>query len=246
VNGASILQTIDETARSVLGAVTPLALLFLAFQALLLKLPTREVARILGGTLIAACGLFLFLIGVTLAFLPFGALIGKAIAALPHPALVAAIGLLLGFVTTWGEPAVRILAKEVEDASAGSIHRSMVLVAVCVGVAVAVGAGLLRIVLDVPVGWILVPGYLLVLVAMRFSDKAFVAVAADAGGVATGPLANSFLLALAIGVASATEGADLLLHGLGLVSLIALAPILSIMTLGLIMRSRIRAEPPGK
>jgi len=77
-------------------------------------------------------------------------------------------------------------------------------------------------------------------------DKAFVAVAADAGGVATGPLANSFLLALALGLASAADGADPLLDGLGLVALIALAPILSVMTLGLVIRWRTRPEHSRK
>ena len=243
----SFLELLVGTARSVAGAVAPLVVLFLVFQALLLRLPTREVARILGGTLLAAAGLLLFLTGVSLAFLPFGTLIGRAIGVLPHPALLLAVGIVLGFVTTWGEPAVRILADQAEEASGGSIRRSLVLVTICVGVAVSVGIGLLRIAYDVPVGWILVPGYVLALVLMRFSDKAFVAIAADAGGVATGPLANSFLLSLALGVASAMEGADLLLNGLGLVALIALAPILSIMTLGLVVRRRTQpASQTGK
>ena len=80
---------------------------------------------------------------------------------------------------------------------------------------------------------------------MALSDKAFVAIAADAGGVATGPLANSFLLALALGMASARDGQDPLLHGLGLVALIALAPILSIMALGLLIRRHTKTRRPS-
>ncbi len=246
MSGAGLLALAGDTARSVAVAVTPLLLVFLVFQALLLKLPQREVVRILGGTLVAALGLWLFLTGVALAFLPFGTLIGRAVATLPHPALMLGVGLVLGFVTTWGEPAVRILADEVQDASGGSIHRTMVLLTICAGVAVSVGLGVLRIALELPMAWLLVPGYAIALVLMRFSDKAFVAVAADAGGVATGPLANSFLLALALGLASAADGADPLLDGLGLVALIALAPILSVMTLGLVIRWRTRPEHSRK
>lgn len=238
MTGPALLHLLADTAHSVVVAVVPLVLVFLVFQALLLKLPAREVARILKGTLAAALGLFLFLVGVSLAFLPFGTLIGEAVAALPHPAWMLVIGLVLGFVTTWGEPAVRILAGEVEDASGGSIRRRLVLATICAGVAVSVGLGMLRIALDVPVAYLLVPGYALALVLMPFSDKAFVAIGADAGGVATGPLANSFLLALALGLAAAAEQANPLLHGLGLVALIALAPILSVMMLGLVIRWR--------
>lgn len=238
LNDPGLLESLIDTAHSVVVAVVPLVLVFLVFQALLLKLPPREVARILQGTLLAALGLFLFLAGVSMALLPFGALIGKAVAALPHPGLMLLVGIVLGFVTTWGEPAVRILAGEVEDASGGSLRRSLVLATVCAGVAVSVGIGMLRLVLNLPVAYLLVPGYTLALVLMWFSDKSFVAVAADAGGVATGPLANSFLLALALGMASTDGQADPLVDGLGLVALIALAPILSVMLLGLIVRLR--------
>ena len=77
---------------------------------------------------------------------------------------------------------------------------------------------------------------------MWFSDRGFVSIATDAGGVATGPLANSFLLALAFGTSSAM-GQDPLVHGLGLVALIALARILSVMLLGLLVRRKARKEP---
>ena len=235
MNGMPLFDLLAATAGSVVLAVAPLAFLFLVFQVLFLRLPVAEVSRILAGTLVAAVGLFLFLLGVSLAFLPFGRLIGEAVATLTPTWLVVPFGLALGFVTTWGEPAVRILAGEVEDASSGSIHRGLVLIAISAGVAVSVGLGLLRIGYGIPLAYLLVPGYALVLVIMGFSDKAFVAIAADAGGVATGPLANSFLLALALGASAGMEG-DPLVHGFGLVALIALAPILSVMTLGLLIR----------
>jgi hypothetical protein len=103
-------------AWSVAVAVLPLAGLFLLFQSLFLKLPRREVSRILTGTIIAAAGLFLFLMGVGIGFMPFGRAIGEAVGALPQKWLLVPFGLVLGFVTTWGEPSVRILADQVEDA----------------------------------------------------------------------------------------------------------------------------------
>jgi len=216
-------------------AVLPLVASFLVFQALFLRLPRGEVARVLRGTLLASAGLFLFLVGINVGFLPFGRAIGEAVGTLPPEALLP-FGLVLGFVTTWGEPSVRILADQIEEASAGSIRGTWVHYAVCVGVALAVALGLLRIVYDIPLLWLLLPGYLVVLAMMWLSDAQFVAVAADAGGVATRPLANTFLLALAFGAASAVAGRDPLLHGLGLVSLIALAPVISVMVLGALVR----------
>ena len=242
MSDAPVLSDLGRTAWSVALAVLPLVALFMVFQLLFLRLPARELSRILTGTLVASAGLFLFLLGVTIGFLPFGRAIGEAIGSVSQKWLLVPFGLILGFVTTWGEPAVRVLADQVEEASTGSIRRAVVLAAICLGVAVAVGIGLLRIAYGVPLLWLLVPGYGLAIALLWFSDKGFVSIAVDAGGVATGPLANSFLLALAIGASSAL-GRDPLVHGLGLVSLIALAPIVSVMLLGLLVRLKERKEP---
>ncbi|HET8748998.1 MAG TPA: DUF1538 domain-containing protein [Ramlibacter sp.] len=246
MKAAAWLEQMLETGWSVLLAIVPLALVFLVFQALFLRMPAKEVLRILLGTALAALGLFLFLLGVGLAFLPFGRITGEALGALPQQWLVVPLGVLLGFVTTWGEPAVRILADQVEEASGGSIRRSLVLATVCVGVALAVGLGLFRIDHEVPLLVLLVPGYGIMLGAMWLCRTEFVAIGADAGGVATGPLANSFLLALAFGASSTMGGQDPLVHGLGLVALIALAPALSVTLLGIVVgRKEQRKESPS-
>jgi hypothetical protein len=237
-----MLNEIRATAVSVAIAVLPLAVLFASFQVLLLKLPHRDFRNILTGTAISAAGLFLFLLGVGVGFLPLGQAIGEALGALPQAWLLLPAGLFLGFVTTWSEPAVRILADQVEEASNGSIRRSIVLYAICAGVAVSVGMGLLRIGYEIPILYLLVPGYLLVIAIMWFSPKEFVSIAVDAGGVATGPLANTFLLALGLGASASVDGQDPVIYGLGLVALIALAPILSVMTLGLLVGRKERRK----
>lgn len=237
-----LVDEIQEAAASVLMAVLPLAALFVAFQVLLLRLPRRDFRNILTGTLLSAAGLFLFLLGVGIGFLPVGRAIGEALGGLTHKWLLVPAGLFLGFVTTWGEPAVRILADQVEGASNGAIRRSVVLYTVCVGVALWVGLGMLRIAYSIPILYLLVPGYLLVILVMWFSDKNFIGIAVDAGGVATGPLANTFLLALALGASAAVGNQDPLVHGLGLVSLIAVAPVISLMALGFLIRRKERRK----
>ncbi len=236
MNDAPFVAELIRTARGVALAVLPLAALFAVFQLLFLRLPRTEIARIITGTLMASVGLFLFLLGASVAFMPFGRMIGETFGSMSQIWLLPIFGAVLGFVTTWGEPAVRILADQVEQASTGAIRQGVVLIAVCIGVAVAVGIGVLRIVYDLPLVWILVPGYALAIGLIWLSDRTFVAIAVDSGGVATGPLANTFLLALAFGVAAAVPDRDPLVHGLGLVALIALAPIISVMLLGLIVR----------
>lgn len=226
----------QDTILSVVQAVLPLVVLFIIFQVLWLKLPRNYVTNVLKGTLIAALGLLLFLQGVRVGFMPFGQLIGEALGSLPQKWLLAPFGFVLGLLTTWGEPSVRILADQVEEASGGTIPQTTVVLTISIGVGLVVGLGTLRIAFGIPLTYIVVPGYILSIVIMFFADKEFVAIAVDSSGVATGPMANTFLLALGLGIASAIEGADPLTSGLGLMGLIALAPIISIMILGFFFR----------
>ncbi len=232
----NIFYDLQNTVFSVLTAILPLVVLFAIFQVLMLRLPRAYVLNILKGTLLASVGLLLFLQGVHIGFLPFGQAIGKSLGGIPHKWLLAPFGFLFGFFTTWGEPSVRILSDQVEKASGGSIRKSTVLYAICLGVAFIVSIGMVRIAYGIPLLYILIPGYIFVLITIWFSDKEFLSVAIDAGGVATGPMANTFLLALALGLSSTMGDRDPVIHGLGLVALIALAPIISVMLLGFVLK----------
>lgn len=236
----NIFNVVVSTAQGVIEAVLPLLTILAMFQVFFLKLPTTYLVTLLKGSLLSALGLWLFLLGVQIGFLPYGHAIGEALGGFSNKWLVIPFGLLLGFVTTWSEPAVRVLCHQVEDASARFIRSKEVLVAICIGVSIFVALGLARIVYDIPILYILVPGYVLAFVLVWLTDREFVGVAFDAGGVATGPMSNTFLLGLGLGLASVASGGNLVIYGLGLVALIALAPIISVMALGVIIRVKVR------
>lgn len=240
MNEITIFSGMGTTALSVVQAVLPLVAILMIFQVLFLKLPRSYVINLLKGTLISSVGLLLFLQGVQTGFLPFGQAIGGALGSFEQKWLLLPIGFLLGFFTAFGEPAVRVLCNQVEEASAGSINKTAVLYAICVGVAIFVALGMVRIIYSIPLIYILVPGYSIAILMLWFSQKAFVSIAFDAGGVATGPITNTFLLGLGLGVASVNGDRDLITYGFGLAALISLAPIISVMAVGIIIRIRIR------
>ena len=236
----TIISDFIDTLLSVVKALLPLVSLFLIFQFLFLKLPRRYIFNLLKGTLLAVVGLLLFLEGVRIGFLPAGQAIGETLGNITWKWLLIPFGFFIGFLTTWTEPAVRILCDQVEKASAAAIRKSVILYVICAGVALFVGLGMAKIIYGIPLLYIVVPGYIIVLIMLWFSDKQFLSVAFDAGGVATGPMAVTFLMAIAIGISSTIEGRDPVIHGFGLIALIALAPIISVMAMGLVVRIRIR------
>ncbi|MDD4859044.1 MAG: DUF1538 domain-containing protein [Dehalococcoidales bacterium] len=240
MNGITILDNLGATAFGVLEAVLPLLAIFGVLQGFFLKMPRSYLVTLLKGIFISSIGLIIFLQGAQSGFLPFGKAIGQAIGSSSIRWLAIPFGLFLGFFTTWGEPAVRVLCNQVETASSGSIHKMTVLFTICFGTAFFVALGMARVVYSIPLQYILIPGYSLVILMLWFTEKNFIGFAFDAGGISTGPITNTFLLSLGIGLSSVNGNQTPLVHGLGLISLIALAPIISLMGLGIIIRVKTR------
>lgn len=238
---AAFLAGIGQVALEVVQALLPLVIFFSVFQVLYLKLPRVYVVNLAKGILLASLGMVLFLQGVNVAFLPAGREIGEALAAFDQRWLLIPFGFFLGFLATYAEPAVRVLGYQVEESSSGYIGESLILYTLSLAVAVSVSLGMGRLVYGIPLLWLLIPGYLLVIVLLLFTDKEFVGIAFDSGSVATGPMAVTFLLSLAVGVAAGIEGRNPVVDGFGLIALIALAPILSVLMLGILYR-RTRGE----
>ncbi len=230
------LHVVQEVAMALL----PLIVILLIFQ-LVLRLPWDEISRILIGVVLSFAGLALFLQGVNVGFMPTGSSIGEHIGTLEHNWVVIPIGLLLGFVTVIAEPAVRVLTYEVEQVSGGYVSQKVLLYTLSIGVAVSIGLAMARIVYGIPLMYMLIPGYAITLLMTRFTSETFISMAFDSGGVATGPMTVTFILAMAVGVATGIEGRDPMLDGFGLVALVALAPILSVLLLGFFL-GRKRSE----
>lgn len=225
----------------VLAAVLPLVVVALVAQLALLRLPPDDLKRLGLGLLFSMIGLTFFLHGVHLGFMPAGAEIGASLAGSAYAWVLVPLGLWLGTVAAVAEPAVLVLADEVEKVSAGSIKRGFLLPVLAAGVGLIVGVAMLRVLIDIPLMAILLPGYVLAFIMIPFVSQSFTSIAFDSGVVATGPMTATFVLALAVGAAEAL-GRDPLISGFGLVALVAMAPILSIMLVGVIMRLRERSH----
>lgn len=220
----------------VLQALLPLVVFFIIFQLLYLKFPSSQLVKLFLGISMTALGMILFLYGVYNGFFPVGFEIGSFFGRMENKWVMIPVGFVLGFLATFAEPAVRVLCYQIEKSSSGYIQSKLMLYTLSFSVAVFVAIAMAKLVYGIPFLHIIVPGYLFALVLMWFSDKDFIAIAFDAGGVATGPMAVTFLMSMAVGVASSQEGRDPIIDGFGMIAMIALAPIIFVMLLGVYMR----------
>lgn len=237
-----IFQGFGSILLEVALALLPLILFFGAFQLFMLKLPRERVLQTGLGFILTFFGLAFFLQGVHIGFMPFGEMMGAELGSWNQRWAIIPIGFLLGFVATFAEPAVRIMNEEVDRETGGYISSKVMLYTLSTGVGLSIALSMVRILTGWSIWYFILPGYLIALILIFFSTRTFVAIAFDSGGVATGPMTVTFIVSVAVGIASVTEGRDPLIDGFGMIALVALTPIIAVLLVGLIF-TRKAGEP---
>ena len=224
---------IPEYLKEVAIGLLPIVAFFFVFQLFGSKLTKQAIGRIIVGIVYTYVGLVLFLLGVNVGFLEVGSQIGNAIGELSYSWIAVPIGFILGFFVVAAEPAVHVLTKQVFEITSGAIPQKALRLSLMIGVGISVALAMLRIILNIPIMYFLIPGYAIALILTFFVPDMFTAIAFDSGGVASGAMTASFLLPLALGLCTSVGG-DLATQGFGLVAMVAMTPLITIQVLGLI------------
>lgn len=218
-------------------ALLPILIMFLIAQRFSFQLSRREVNRIVFGILLTLIGLVLFLVGVNAGFMEVGSAIGFSIASIDNNFYLILVGFVLGAVTILAEPAVYVLTYQIEEVTSGYVKRSVVMFTLTIGVGIAVALSIVRILIPELQLWqYLLPGYLISISLSYIVPKLFVGIAFDSGGVASGPMTATFILAYTQGAAEAVEGANVLVDGFGVIAMVAMTPLIALQLLGLIYK----------
>ena len=232
-----IIQAIIPTLLESVIALLPIIILFTFLNMRRFKLAKEELIPIFKGFIYTSLGLALFLIGVNEGFMDMGHFLGAELAEKGDIWLVST-GLILGLVVVLAEPAVQVLGDQVTEISHGRIKKSILLLFLSIGVGIAVSLSMLRIlIVGFEVWHILLPGFIIALLLSFYTPPIFTGIAFDAGGVASGPMAVTFILAFAQGAAAQNPHADAL-DAFGVIALIAMTPVVMVEILGALYKIR--------
>lgn len=223
--------------KEIAVSLLPIAAFFAVFDLVSLRLERKQLIRIGVGLAYTYLGLVIFLTGVNVGFMPAGNYLGSVIAGLSCNWIIIPIGMLIGYFIVMAEPAVYVLMRQVEELTDGAIPGSAMKHSLSIGVAVSVGLAMIRVLTGISIFYLLVPGYAVAIVLSFFVPKLFTAIAFDSGGVASGPMATTFLLPFAMGACSAVGG-NIVTDAFGVVAMVAMTPLITIQGLGLIYRLR--------
>jgi uncharacterized membrane protein YtjA (UPF0391 family) len=230
----------------------PLMAFLWCVQRFALRERLREGAVVAYGVVIAVVGMILFNLGLSYGLSELGAQTGALVPAAfsPHPGLpdsplfgyAAGIGIALAFAACLGlgatlaAPALLTMGIQVEHLTDGAFPRRTLVWAVAAGVALGTTAGMAKILFQVPLVALLVPGYVVALAMTVLAPEEYVNLAWDSAGVTTGPVTVPLVLALGLGLGRAVNAAE----GFGVLAMASIGPILTVLAVGLWLTLRQR------
>ncbi|MDT8322056.1 MAG: DUF1538 domain-containing protein [Xanthomonadales bacterium] len=236
------LRSLRQSARDLL----PIVLVIAFFQLLVLQQGVPQFGQILAGGLMVLMGLTLFVQGLQLALFPLGEELAYSFVRRGNIWLLLIFAFALGFGTTAAEPALIAIAAEASRiaAAADMIENTelamdryalglRLVVALAVGFALLLGV--IRILKGWPVQYLIIGGYLGVVVMTAFAPKEIIGIAYDSGGVTTSTVTVPLVAALGIGLASSIRGRDPLIDGFGLIAFASLTPMIFVMAYGMLI-----------
>jgi hypothetical protein len=148
---------------------------------------------------------------------------------LPGILIVILFAFIMGYGATLAEPALNALGVTVEELTAGTFKKNLLMQAVAAGVGTGIAVGVTKIVLSIPIVWLLLPPYMILLLVTALSTEEFVNIGWDSAGVTTGPITVPLVLAMGIGIGSQVG----VVEGFGILASASVFPILSVLLLGL-------------
>jgi hypothetical protein len=239
---SAFLRTLLSSLRDLL----PIILVVAFFQIVVIRQPVADLAEILYGTLLVILGLAFFLRGLEQALFPIGESVAYAFARKANLFWLLIFAFALGFGTTIAEPALTAVAAEAAKIAAADGHIAQEKIAmanyalglrltVAVAVGVAILAGVYRIVRGWPIQYLIIGGYLGVVIMTFFAPPEIIGIAYDSGGVTTSTVTVPLVTALGVGLASSIEGRNPMIDGFGLIAFASLTPMIFVMAYGMVI-----------
>ena len=237
-----LLKSLTDSIKDLLPIVAVIAF----FQLLVLGQPIPDLLEILWGVLLVVIGLTFFVQGLKLGLFPIGEEMAWDFAAKGSVLWLLLFAFALGFGTTVAEPALIAVAEEAAEVAAqgGMIANETLAresyaeglrytVAVSVGLAIVIGV--LRILRGWPIQYLIIVGYIGVVIMTIFAPEEIIGIAYDSGGVTTSTITVPLVTALGVGLASSIEGRNPMVDGFGLIAFASLTPIIFVLGYGILL-----------
>jgi len=242
-------QSLQHLFNSLFGSLRdllPIVLVIAFFQLFVLEQTPENLIQTIIGLAFVVLGLTFFIFGLEQGLFPIGESMAHAFASKGSAFWLLTFSFSLGFGTTIAEPALIAVAEEASEvaAQAGIIEKAELAMeayadglryTVAFSVGIAITLGVLRILMNWPIHYMIMIGYVMVIVLTGFAPDEIIGIAYDSGGVTTSTITVPLVTALGIGLASSISGRNPMVDGFGLIAFASLLPIVFVLAYGMII-----------
>jgi len=239
-------RVLTDTLLDSLRDLLPIIIVIAFFQVLVLQQPIPNFLELLIGAIFVVIGLTLFVLGLDMGLFPIGESMAYAFAHKGSLGWLLGFAFALGFGTTVAEPALIAVADEaasvaangrmIEDSpQARESYAFGLRLTVAFSVGIAILIGVLRIIRGWPIQWLIIGGYIGVVVMTLFAPKEIIGIAYDSGGVTTSTITVPLVTALGVGLAHSIKGRNPMIDGFGLIAFASLTPMIFVMGYGMLV-----------
>ncbi len=234
-SGSKLWAQFFDTLLHSLRNLLPIVVVVGVFQFLILQQMPDGLGSMIIGLGIVVLGVALFLQGLEMGIFPIGHSLSDEFAAKGSLPWLMIFGFFMGFSAVIAEPALIAVAEQAETISEGRIDPFVLRVLVASSVGAVVAVGVLRIILGLPLHWMMIGGYLTVVLVTFFAPAEIVGLAYDSGGVTTNIVTVPLIAALGLGLAASIRGRNPLTDGFGLVALAVMVPMITVQLYGVVV-----------
>ncbi len=237
--GTLLLDELLASLKNVAISMLPMLAFFVLFN-IYAKVKGKALLSIYIGFGYTFVGLVLFFLGAESGFIPFAYSFGRWFGNQGKEILwlIVIVGVVLGFISMLAEPAVKILADNVNEVSRGSVSKNVIYVALGLATSIAISLNAVRVTYNIDMMYFVIPLFILAIALSFVAPEIFVGIAIDAAGVATGTMASCFFLPLFIGytqqIYGANDGVNIMRNGFGVVGLMSIMPIIAVEIIGIL------------
>ena len=239
-----ILRTFSSATLDSLRDLAPVFLVIAFFQLLILQQPLDGLLNLSIGAVLVVLGLTFFVFGLETGLFPIGGGMAHAFAKKGSLWGLLSFAFALGLGTTIAEPALIAVAEEASEIAAdaciiGGTEEAMesyalgLRLSVAISVGLAIMLGVMRIIRGWPIQYLIMGGYILVVIVTAFAPETIIGIAYDSGGVTTSTITVPLVAALGVGLASSIKGRNPMLDGFGLIAFASLLPIIFVLLYGI-------------
>lgn len=224
-----------QTAKETLISSLPLAVIIAICLFIAPLNSANDYLKIIVGYACVILGQSMFLVGLETSILPIGRMVGGSFAKYNKLTFVLAFGFVFGLLATVAEPALSVLANQIEGIIP-LVNNTLFIWITGTGIGIGVAIALVRIVKNINIKLVFAVLYSLIFIILIFSPNEFISLAFDGSGATTGDVSVPFILALGIGISATFSKNKTNDDSLGIIGIASIGPIISVLIYGIIAK----------